>query len=250
MAENTKENPKTKFSIEKTKLSPLDEVESAKILFQEGLIEEAKKVIYRIQMIQPNFTPAIQLLAKINKEEEKKLFQSSQRAPRVANTLSEDSDFILKSLDRDLGLELHAGEVSQEQENFITNESLSAREHYDLGVAFFQIDCFLDSIRELKKAERKIRLEESFLGELGVSVVSLHAECLFKLGRSYEAKSFLEPILTEPEINLEEKISFFYLLGLVELDLGNIPEGKAWFQKVIDLDPQFRDTAFRLKTIK
>ena len=73
-----------------------------------------------------------------------------------------------------------------------------------------------DTIRELKRAEKKIRIEESFLGELGISAVALHADALVKLGHSFQAKIYLEPILVEPDLLHEQKIILYYTMGLAE----------------------------------
>ena len=246
MSENTNENPKKKFSLEMTRAAPLDEVESAKILFQEGLFEEAKKKLYQILIVIPNFKAALVLLEKIQKQEERSLLETSGARSREKAIRTENPDHILKKLESDLGIQIEPSSQNGE-ERWASAGSLSAKEHFDLGVAFFQMDCFGDAIRELKKSERKIRQEQTFLGELGVSVVALLAESQVKLGRAFEAKSSLESVLTEPDLKHEEKIILFYVMGLIEEDLGHSKESKGWFQKVLNADPDFRDVQFRLK---
>ena len=249
MSENTNENPKKKFSLEVTRVSSTDEVASAKILFQEGLVEEAKKKLYQVLILAPNFKPATQLLEKILKQEEQVLLESAPRLSSKSNkTKTENPDLVLKRLEEDLGIQIENLTSIGDHENWISkDEPLSAKEYFDLGVAFFEMDCFSDAIRELKKAERKIRKEQTFLGELGVAVVALLAESQIRVGKTYEAKSHLEPILSEPDLKHEEKIILFYLMGLIEEDLGHLQESKSWLQKVVNSDPGFRDAQFRLK---
>lgn len=249
MAENTNENVKNKFNIEKTRALPNDEVASAKILFQEGLIDEAKKVLFRVLMKVPNFKPAIALLAQIQLKEEKLLLDDESEALNRKPSRPDDRNAIEQKLFQDLGLESDSSKNTPHSETWISVETIRPEEYYDLGVAFFEMDCFLDAIRELRKAEKRIRLEGSFLGSLGVAVVALIAECLHKNGDSFQAKAYLAPVLSEPEIRHEEKIILFYVMGLIDSALGNLQESKAWFQKVINQEPDFRDAAFRLQTL-
>ncbi len=249
MAENTNESPTEKLSIEKTKATPSDEVESAKILFQEGLLEEAKKILHRLLIEKINFKPAQLLLDQIRKQEEQKLLADASIKNLSRTIKHEDPDLIRRRLEQDLGIVSEDAELPSRSENFIVSESLSVKEHYDLGIAFFEMDCHLDAVRELKRAERKIRLEKTFLDSEGVSVVALYVECLVKLGRAYEAESYLKPILSEPELRHEDKIVLFYLMGVIELELEHPEEARGWFQKVLKVAPGFRDAEFRLKQI-
>ena len=247
MPENTKQKPTNPFSLEVTRVTTYDELQSAKILFQEGLLEEAKKKLYQILIASPNYARAEELLSQIQAHELKGLLSKSVSSSRAQKIRTEDSAQIIDQLNTDLGLELNLQGCNPEQENWVAHADLRPREHYDLGVAFFEMGCFRDAIRELKSAEKKIRMEQTFLGELGVSVVALSSEALVNLGRAYEAKAFLEPVLSEPDLKREEKNVLFYVMGLVEESLGNINDAKGWFQKVFDLEPDFRDTRFRLK---
>jgi tetratricopeptide (TPR) repeat protein len=116
-------------------------------------------------------------------------------------------------------------------------------------VAFYEMGCFGDVLRELKRAEKKIRIEESFLGELGVSVVALYAQTLVKLGQAFQAKVYLEPILIEPDLLHEQKTILYYTMGLAEQALDEKKNAKAWFQKVAMTDPDFKDVQQRIRLL-
>ena len=248
MPENTDENSKKKLSLDPTSLSITSEVESAKILFSEGLHDEAKKVLFQVLLQQPDHPKARALLNQILAKEEKALFESSTRT--VAKTVVDNPSDVLKKLNLDLELNLDLNDFDPEKENWIAKGELNPRERYDLGVAFSEMGCYLDAIRELRLAERRIRLEQTFLGELGVSVVTLYAECLVHAGRAFEAKTYLEPILSEPDLKHEEKTGLFYVMGLVEEALGQRASSRGWFQKVVDSNLHFKDASFRLKHSK
>ena len=213
MSENTKQKVLNQPSLDATRVTRESELQSAKILFQEGLLDEAKKKLYQILIAAPNYTPAHDLLKLIQDGEVKGLLSQSVPNQRAKKIKVEDTDGIIQKLNADLGLGLDVRDFDPERENWITGVDLSSREHYDLGVAFFEMGCYRDAVRELKTSERKIRVEQTFLGELGVAVVALYSESLVKLERGFEAKSYLEPILSEPDLNQEEKNVLFYVMG-------------------------------------
>jgi tetratricopeptide (TPR) repeat protein len=244
--ENTKQKASAPSSVEVTRVSRDGELQSAKILFQEGLLDEAKKKLYQILIAFPNYPSAVELLARIRDGEMKGLLRQTVPTAHGKKLKTEDPERIIEKLNSDLGLDLQMEGFDPARENWVSQTDLSSRGHYDLGVAFFEMGCYRDAVRELKFSERKIRMEQTFLGELGVAVVALYSESLVKLDRGFEAKSYLEPILAEPDLNQEEKNVLFYVMGIAEASLGKIPEAKGWLQKVYDLNPDFRDVRFRL----
>jgi tetratricopeptide (TPR) repeat protein len=248
--ENTKQSPKKITDLELTRASNEDELQSAKILFREGLNDEAKKKLYQILIAYPHYQKAQTLLQQIQDAELKIILNQSASGTLKKTVKSENADSVIEKLNSDLGLNLNLSSFDPSVENWTIQTKLSVREQYDLGVAFFEMGCYRDAIRELKNAEKNIRIEETFLGELGVAVVALYAECLILLEQVYEAKAYLMPIINEPDIRHEEKTILFYLMGRIEEALSQIASAKGWFQKTLDVDPSFRDTQFRLKQIQ
>ncbi len=250
MAENSGNYPKNDFSIQVPAQTPEDDVESAKILFQEGLLEEAKKILHRVLIARPAFSSAQQLLGKIHQHELGHLL-GSHASRTKAKVVIEDPDRVIHELDRDLGLNLqrHEGELDPNRENWIHPPRHSIQDAYDLGVAFFEMGCFRDALHELDSALRKIRVEQSDLGSIGVAIAALCAECLLALDDAFEAKTFLVPILSELELSHEAKLPLFYLMARAEERLSHRVEAKAWLQKVIELDPLYRDTRFRIRLL-
>jgi tetratricopeptide (TPR) repeat protein len=249
------EHKNEKFEVGVPKAQPEDEVESARILIREGLVEEAKKLLFRILAHQPSFQSAQELLKKIKELELKALFDEGPASlDRRKRPPIEDIEELIASLDRDLGLNLN-GDQNSETQGEIWNtvkhshEELNAQTYFDLGVAFSEMGCYPDALRELARAEKKIRIEESFLGEIGVSVVSLSAQCLIQQGRAFEAKVYLEPILTEPDLKHEDKLGLYYVMGLCEQALGNQRGALGWYQKISESDPDFRDVQIKLRQL-
>jgi tetratricopeptide (TPR) repeat protein len=236
------------YSLDVTRTSAIDEVESARILFNEGLIDEAKKRLFRVLTQIPKYEPARKLLAQIDEVELKKLFQHQPTHRRAPPT--EDIDAVLATLDRDLGLALeHSEDAAPENwhTEVVGGKILSPRELYDLGIAFHQMGFYTDALRELRRAEKKIRIENSFLDSLGISVVALTAEILTLIGRAYEARAYLEPILTEPDLKHEDKLCLYYEMAIAEDSLHEKARAQSWYQKIMSFDPHFRDVAHRVR---
>ena len=250
MSETTNKSVE-KFSIQASKKSPQDEVESARILLREGLIEEAKKTLFRVLVQRPEFPPALVLLQEIETLELREIYRDSKKPSRIE--VREDAEEVIEALERDLSLriddeglcnEFWIASVAEEPPG--PDAGLDARGRFDLGIAFFEMGCFSDALRELTRAEKKIRIEQTFLGDMGVAIAALRAQCLIELDRAFEAKAYLEPILLEPDLGHENKMSLYYAMGLSEQTLGHDSVAAGWFQKIAETDLEFRDVATRL----
>lgn len=229
-----------------------DDLESARILIQENLLDESKRILFRMltRISDTNsisYRRAREMLSQIEKIELDELMNKAPRGKRTPRV--EDPTRLIHSLEKDLSMEPIDSEmpIMEVEQWSVVGERLPARELLDLAVAFFEMGCYGDAIRELKKAEKRIRIEETFLGELGVSIVALQAQALIELGQPFDARIYLEPILLESDIPHEQKIILYYTMGLAEQALENKISAKAWLQKVKDTEPNFKDVEQRLR---
>lgn len=252
MAENTKENQKSAFSLEVTRVSLTEDVQTARILFQEGLLEEAKKTLYQILLRSPGYTRAQELLQQIRAVEEKDLLLErpiSRNKPPPPPKIN--SDELIAKLTRDLDLPLDEMEIDGTKPYWSEPQvSISSQESYDLGVAYFLMGFYYDSIRELDRTIRSVRTEQTVLGDLGLSAVVLKAESMLLMGDGFGAKLFLEPVLVEPEIPHENKAPLFYVMGRIEEMLGERTSARGWYSKTIILEPHYRDVDMRIHSVK
>ena len=250
MAENTEESENPKFSIQELKVSLDDDVESAKILFQEGLFDEAKKVLHQVLIRHPLFTRASQLLDEIRNEELNLILNRSSTL-RGGKKPPEDPEAIIRKLEKDLGMDFGSSEGNFDPavENWSHQNRDSPEQAYDLGVAFFEMGCYRDAMIELEEAIRRIRISRTELGDLGVAAAALYSESLIQLKEAFSAKSFLLPILNELELTHESKIPLFYLVGRAEELLGNSADAKSWYRKALEVDPFYRDAHFRIRVL-
>ncbi len=250
MAENTNENMPSGFSIQEPKPGPDEDVDSAKILLQEGLLEESKKLLHRVLIHHPGFTRAVELLGAVHSEELRRILNRSGSS-RAGEGIREDPDAIIRSLEKDLGMSFfdEGGGFDPSRENWSHSHRESPVQAYDLGVAFFEMGCYRDAMVELEDALRCVRILRTELGELGVAAAALLGECMVALGDGFAAKSFIMSVVNEPELGHEAKIPLFYVAGRAEELLGNPSGAKAWFRKVLEVDPFFRDAGFRIRLL-
>jgi len=80
-----------------------------------------------------------------------------------------------------------------------------------------------------------------------VAAAALCAESMIALGEAYEAAAWLTPMLNELDLSHEKKVPFFYLMGRAEELLNHRAEAKAWYRKVLEVDPLYRDAPFRIR---
>lgn len=246
-----------KFALSETKVISEEDVENARILVREGLVEEAKKVLYRVLGYKPGLRAAQELLKQIEAIELKDLFRDHPSpSARKPSSAIEDIDRLIETLDRDLGLGLNEVGPTTDAQKEIWNAAvngatgeLDAKARFDLGVAFFEMGCYADALRELYRAEKKIRIAETFLGETGLAAVSLIGQCLVHLDRAYEAKAYLEPVLTEPDLRHEDKLVLYYAMGMIEYALENPKQALGWYQKISEADPDFKDVQLKVRQL-
>lgn len=228
-----------------------EECEDARILFNEGLIDEAKKRLFRVLIRVPRYPPAIALLKKIEAAELKKILAPGPDLTRSVSVnqglLEDESETVIQELELALDLGSDLDRERGKQEFFLPNHALNYTQKLDLAVAYLEMGCFSDALRELKQAEREIRNLKSFLDSTGIAIVALTVRCLLSLDRAFEAKVYLAPVLQEPDLRHDDKLLLYYEAGCIEEDLNQLESAHDWFQRVLEMDPFFKDVAHRIR---
>ncbi len=242
-----------------------DLLQSAKILISEGFLDDAKKILRRIVISDPGHLVARKRLEEIHEAELKQIFsQADSPGPRDDQSRSAparvDGEVLMRELDRELGLGVFAdgtaGESqalerlvfgdAQAMEQFAAHlerdqESASARDRLDLGVAFFEMELFHLAARQFQSAA----------GDPGLnaSAVTLLASALIQSGRAFEAGLALEPLLGDPEVPREEKIEPMYLMARANESLRRPEEALKWYRLVHEVAAGYRDCEDRVRMI-
>lgn len=216
------------------------DLQSARVLLREGMIDEAKEVLFALRLKHPESAQVADLLDEIHDQE---LNQWAQRTtPLEKNASGDDVVRILERLETDLDLDLVEGvgddlEACQEIARSLEQGGLDTRSRVDLAIGFMSMGLF-------RVAE--ILLERTIDSEFEVAAICLRAEALLGRKRPFDAVLILDPWVQKDGLSLLERCNVLYLLGRSYEALGEGALAKNWYQSVHELTPGFRDVAERL----
>lgn len=230
-----------------------DLLKNAKILFDENLVEQSKKVLWSVLRRESENKRAKKLLDEIHEKELQQIFSetdvSTQSQPSREFI---DTDKILFDLDRDLSLKELTGEDSffknvTEQEHFLKNLDIeikgkTSRERIDLSIAFIEMELTEVAIHLLSK------IKEPALDRLIAS--SLLANCYLMSRQEMKALLLLEQAVRDDEILTNDKTDLFYLLGRVHERLNNNTQALSWYLKAKHIDSYYRDIRDRIRILE
>ena len=239
-----------------------DRMESVRILLNENLLDEAKRILRQIILAQPSHVAARKKLHDVHELELKGIFGESRRPKRSAKRepvpSRAESEDVMRSLDRDLELgvfadgdagEAAAIEISlfgsrQAMDEFAEKldsdlRSCGARDRMDIGIAFLEMGLFELAARQFRASNR----EPGFAS----ASTALLSFALIQSGRPFEATLGLEPFLSDPEVPRHEKLEFMYLMGRAHERLRKPEKARRFFEAVREIDPHYRDVDDRCK---
>ncbi|MEK6706106.1 MAG: tetratricopeptide repeat protein [Candidatus Poribacteria bacterium] len=220
-------------------------LQSARILINEGLSEEAKKIFHRILMVDEGNVSARRGLDEIHELELKQIFGGDNDGEKKLSygliSESEVND-IIKKLDDDFklglfsefsllggaqGLKALADKLSE------GSSSLSVQDCVDIGIAYCEMELYGIAARQFAAACDKT--------DEPVSVTALLAYALIMGDKPFEAVTVIQPLLNDSEIEEKSKIELYYLLGRAYERMGKFDIADEWYRQVIRLDPHYRD---------
>ncbi|MBZ0218813.1 MAG: hypothetical protein K8I01_00065, partial [Candidatus Methylomirabilis sp.] len=112
--------------------------------------------------------------------------------------------------------------------------------HYNLGIAYMEMELFFEASKEFKIALKDPRLEFNCYTRLGL--------CAMALSEPQEAVTYyLKGIKVEGR-SIEERIGMMYELGLAYEAAGETEEAEELFKGIHELAPSFREVADKVKT--
>ncbi len=219
-----------------------DLFQSAKILVQEGILEDAKRILRQILRFDSNQVNAKKLLEELGQQELKAMLGDSSTKNREGLSLEElDSEQVMRFLDADLGLGIFSDpEFTENLDQELA--TLTPKDRIDIGIAFLEMGLYDLAARQFLVAKREAH---QFL-----VASSLLAYSLIMAGRAYEATHHLEPILGDSEFPATEKIDLIYLMGRAYEQLRRPDLAFQWYEQVFQVDPHYRDVEKRLQQIQ
>lgn len=246
-----------------------DLLQSAKILVNEGLLEDAKRVLRRIIVSDSENEIARQELNRIHEIELKQIFGEEERRPLRGKQLPPlqefDSESVMRKLDQDLNLGVFSNaihSVSLEQLSLFQDpdffqgfyqqlekdlQGSLAQDWIDLGIAFLEMDLFTIAARLFLGACRRIDVSDSNSREMELSATCLLALSLILSERPYEAISKIQPFLGDADLKQEQRVELFYLMGRTYESMSKIEPAYQFYRQVQELDSHYRDVDLRIR---
>ncbi len=206
----------------------------------------------RVLAHDPHFVLAEKLLKDIQEQELKEIFNFPRWVSEKdkKSVPVDDVEQVIAQLTQELGIGNEGYPAENSKAKFKEVPHLPLQEQIDVAIAYFEMDCFSDALRELETVHKRIRIEQSFLGPQGVLVVSLISACLIELNRAYEARAILESVIMETDLAHEDKTILYYQMGCVEQALQKFAPALEWFEKIVAFDPYFKDSRYRANLLR
>jgi tetratricopeptide (TPR) repeat protein len=233
-----------------------DQFQNAKILANEGFIEDAKKLLRKILISDPKHGPARLRLQQILDREMNDLLadrdtavkrpQLFERKGKGARSPQITGDEVLRELEQDLGL----SEAKRESPAVTVQADVkgtSESDRIDLGIAFIEMGLYEQAVSHLQAALELIERSDTPDLLQKISATALLARAFLMSQRPYDAIHLLHAIARDAEIAPQDKVEFFYLMGIAYEQTGDRKAALPWFAKVRDLDPRYRDIQERLR---
>jgi hypothetical protein len=252
-----------------------DQLQSARILLDEGLVEDAKLLLRRIVLSDSRESRARSMLAEVHEIEVRQLFgdekeRRSLRDKKTADRKLEnvDAERVMRQLDHDLKLDLFAEEfadpIAPELSLFKDRSTLDAfcaklerdfaghaiDERVDLAVAFLEMGLCDVAARQVRALLTRIEggelsAEPERERDAKVSLTSLLATACLRAGRAFDAAIALQPVLQDSEVPPERKLDLIYLMGRASEGLAKYGDAVAWYEHALELDDRYRDARER-----
>jgi len=218
------------------------ELEEAEFYLQQGLFDDATRVVQTLLEYCPDLP---ELHAKINEinqgrkaaeEESESTDYVDLRADLLDDDLLEATDF-LDSLDAD---SLVDEDLAQKTVSEL--DSADTESHFNLGIAYKEMGLYDDAIAEFEKASH-----DPFRA---IDCVTLTGQCHSEAGATESAMETFKQGLTMDNLNDESRMALNFELGMLYQMNGQLLEALEVFQLVAEKDSFFRNVSELIKNLR
>jgi tetratricopeptide (TPR) repeat protein len=240
------------------KISPDEQIKSARAYLGEGFPEDAKKILRQVLLADPQSIAARKLLDEINEAELKQMIGNAEPIVRKSlfdtyddSILHVDSDEIIRLLDRDMGIgetlspvELSLFSDAKLLAEFATKLDQEIGGHpqdrVDMAIGFIEMGLHAVAIKLLQP------LASSADSSLQLNACALIAYSHINSDEPYKAISVLQPILNDNDIERSKKTESFYLMGRALQFLKSYREAIDWYLQAQEFESNYRDSIDRI----
>jgi len=157
-------------------------------------------------------------------------FHSVQAAPHKVNDMFAD-------LMEEVSAPLNMADTDEEFE-----------EHYNLGIAYREMDLMDEAIKEFETALKKIAIKKG--DPRVIQCCEMLSTCFLKKNMPRSAVRWCQTGLKLTDVSSNEAMAFSYDLGVAQAMAGNKEQALNCFDLIFSKDPEYRDVAQRIDELK
>ncbi len=227
----------------------------AQILKNEDMLSDAKKLLRKILIMDPDHSEARLLLTEIQKEEIETLMDNikSSRPYQKEKIEKIDPEEVLSDLEKNLNANLRDVHPRVVPDLFKTDEEYEIfvqavlglynkydpRDLLDLSVAFMEMGLVEPALQILKLVGKN--------PEYHNASITMSCRALLIAGKPFEAIVRLEPLMKEANVDENQSCDLFYLMAKSFEMLSDQPRSLEFYRKVYRLNPRYRDVMEKIK---
>ncbi len=218
------------------------EMEEAEFYLQQGLYEDAARIVQSLLESNPDL-PALH--AKMAEIQERQAAESAEPESGAFVDLMADlhDDELLEATDflNVLGDNAPSDDVFT-QELATEIDSADTESHFNLGIAYKEMGLFEDAIAEFDKASADPGRR--------IDCLTLTGQCHLEAGETEAALKAFKSGLSQENLNEAGRKTLNFELGLLYQSTGQLLEALESFQLVAEQDSFFRDVGDRIKALR
>lgn len=218
------------------------ELEEAEFYLQQGLYDDAARVVQTLLEYRPDLPELHDKMAEINqgRQSAEEEVESGEFVDILGDIKDDDllaaTDF-LDSFGADSEVE---DELSQKTVSEL--DSADTESHFNLGIAYKEMGLYDDAIAEFEKA--------SHAPARVVDCITLTGQCYMEAGDNEAALNAFKKGLSEESLTDESRMTLNFEMGMLHQMNGQLLEALDFFQAVAEKDSFFRDVSELIKNLR
>jgi tetratricopeptide (TPR) repeat protein len=220
-----------------------DEVEEIRFFVQQGLEDEARDSLEALLLTYPSHPELLALEAQLSPAAVPPA-EEAEPEPETLETLDLAAELDAQVEEADDDYQVSFANVFDEFKRGVaeTVDEGDYDTHYNLGIAYKEMGLLEDAVREFDLARAAPKR--------AIGALTMKGICQLELNQTDLAlASFLAGLNTEG-VSPEEAMALRYEIGLAYESMGRFGEACKFFEKVLAMDPAFRDVGARLQAVQ
>jgi tetratricopeptide (TPR) repeat protein len=218
------------------------ELEEVEFYLQQGLYDDAERVLQTLIASRPDLPELQSRLTEISESRHAAISESESNTFVDLMADLQDDDLLAATDFLDSFGDNTQGDDALSQKLVSELDSSDIESHYNLGIAYKEMDLFDDAIAEFEKAGKA--------PARALDCVTLTGQCYVAVGDMGAALAAFKSGLTHEGLTKEGRMTLNFELGLLYQMNGQLLEALESFQLVAERDSFFREVGDLIKSLR